>query len=657
MELKINLDKKTVAGFGNEWRMFDQSLMSESELQFIFSKYFSIFPWNLIGKSAVGFDLGCGSGRWAKFVADKVGTLHCIDASSEAIEVAKKNLSTKNNCIFHVASVDNILLNERSMDFGYSLGVLHHVPDTFAGISSCVKKLKPGAPFLMYLYYAFDSRPSWYSRIWKITDILRRVVSKLPFFLRYYISQWIAFFVYYPIVKIEIIMEKLGFNITKLPLSFYKNLSFYTMRTDALDRFGTRIEKRFSAEQIERMMKNAGLENIVFNKSYPYWCVLGYRSMDDIAVKLEKDVTDFPRLRNLRILFLPKYSRDVASTRYRFLQYIPYLQDKYNVKCEVSPFFKEGYLKKRFDLGEINYFDFIKSLISRLKAVLSAKNYDLVFLYCEAVPYFPLIMERLLKKSRVIFAYDFDDAIFHNYDRHPNALVRLLFRNKIKKVLSMVNLVVAGNAYLAEYARKVNQNVFIVPTVIDIDRYPVKNHKLKKDKEFVIGWIGSPTTAAYLNPIFNVLNRFCSERKAKVDLIGSGKIAGIGKDFKIHEWSENTEIEILLSFDVGIMPLPNTPWACGKCGFKLIQYMACGLPVVASPVGVNNDIVENNINGFLAETDQQWYDFLTILYENINLRKSMGEAGRSKVAGKYSLQSKAHDLAVILDKAISGQKG
>ena len=121
----------------------------------------------------------------------------------------------------------------------------------------------------------------------------------------------------------------------------------------------------------------------------------------------------------------------------------------------------------------------------------------------------------------------------------------------------------------------------------------------------------------------------------------------------IHEWSENTEIEILLSLDVGIMPLPNTPWACGKCGFKLIQYMACGLPVVASPVGVNKDIVENNINGFLAETDQQWYDSLAILYKDVSLRKSMGEAGRSKIACKYSLQSKAHDLAVILDRAIS----
>lgn len=651
MKPKTNSDIKTVKGFGDEWRKFDQSELPEPELQFIYSRYFSIFPWDKIGKSAIGFDLGCGSGRWSKFVADKVGTLHCIDASPEAIEVAKINLSAKNNCVFHLASVDNIPINDKSMDFGYSLGVLHHVPDTFAGIKSCVNKLKPGAPFLLYLYYAFDNRPSWYRFIWKVTDEVRMIVSKLPFFLRYLISQCIAFFIYYPIVKVEVILKKLGFNIDRLPLSSYENLSFYTMRTDALDRFGTRLEKRFSAEEIRRLMKDAGLGNIVFNKSDPYWCALGYRSMDNPAAKDE--AVDLPKLYNSRILFLTKYAKDAASTRHRFLQYIPYLQDKYKVKCEVSPFFKEGYLRKRFNLGKNIYFDFIWALIRRLKAVLSAKDYDLVFLHCEAVPYFPLIMENLLKKSGVNFVYDFDDAIFHNYDQHPNALIRLLFRNKIMKLLSMVNLVVAGNTYLAEYAKKVNQNVFIIPSVIDIDRYPIKNHKLRNDQKFTIGWIGSPTTAAYLNPVFKVLDRFCSGFGAKVVLIGSGKIAGIGNNFSILDWSEKTEIEILLSLDVGIMPLPDTLWAHGKCGFKLIQYMACGLPVVASPVGVNKEIVENNINGFLAETDQQWYDSLVILYENIELRKSMGQAGRAKVVGNYSLQSKAHDLAAILDKAIS----
>ncbi|MDD5120694.1 MAG: glycosyltransferase family 4 protein [Candidatus Omnitrophica bacterium] len=220
----------------------------------------------------------------------------------------------------------------------------------------------------------------------------------------------------------------------------------------------------------------------------------------------------------------------------------------------------------------------------------------------------------------------------------------------------MVDLVVAGNLYLSSYAKKVNQNVSILPTVIDIERYPVKNYEFIGNKEFTIGWIGSQSTAVYLKPVLKILDRFCSEYKATVVLIGSGDIPGIGRNFRIHEWSENTEIEMLLGLDVGIMPLPDTFWARGKCGFKLIQYMACGLPVIASPVGVNSEIVENHINGFLAETDQQWYDSLIALYKNINLRKRMGEAGRSKVSSKYSLQAKAHDLAAILNKAILSKK-
>lgn len=273
----INIDKKTVQGFGHEWRKFDQTGVSDAELYALFLKYFSIFPWEKIGESAVSFDLGCGSGRWAKFVANRVGTLHCIDASPEALEVARRNLSARGHCVFHVASVDAMPLQDQSMDFGYSLGVLHHVPNTLAGIQSCVNKLKPGAPFLLYLYFSFDNKPPWYRLLWKASDIVRRGVSKLPFFLKYFISQCLAIFVYYPIVKMEVMMEKFGFNIDHLPLSFYKNSSFYTMRCDALDRFGTRLEQRFSAREIEEMMKIAGLENIVFSRSAPYWCALGYR--------------------------------------------------------------------------------------------------------------------------------------------------------------------------------------------------------------------------------------------------------------------------------------------------------------------------------------------------------------------------------------------
>ena len=274
--MKKNLDTATVQGFGDEWSRFDQSQLSNHEKSEIFQQYFGIFPWGQLPKNAVGFDLGCGSGRWASVVAEKVGKLHCIDPS-QAIEVAKRNLSKLNNCEFHQKSVDEIPLPDGSMDFCYSLGVLHHVPNTFEGILKCSNKLKKGAPFLIYLYYAFDNKSFWYRLIWKISETIRFVVSRLPHTLRYLASQIIALLVYFPLAKTAAIFNKLGINTQSFPLSYYKDRSFYTMRTDALDRFGTQLEQRFSKIQIQKMMEDAGLENIRFSNHAPFWCALGYK--------------------------------------------------------------------------------------------------------------------------------------------------------------------------------------------------------------------------------------------------------------------------------------------------------------------------------------------------------------------------------------------
>lgn len=274
--MKKNIDNKTVDGFGDEWERFDQSLLSENEHTRMFQAYFSIFPWDILQSNSEGFDLGCGTGRWAKLVAPKVGKLHCIDPSS-AIEIARKNLENHINCIIHKCDIDSMKIRDGSMDFGYSLGVLHHIPDTQLALNSCVKKLKPGAPFLLYLYYSFDNRPFWFRFIWRLSNILRIGISRLPFKLRYLVSQIIAIFAYYPMARISKFLEVLKINVSNIPLSAYRDNSFYTMRTDALDRFGTRLEQRFSKKEIHKMMNNAGLTNINFSNQTPYWCAVGIR--------------------------------------------------------------------------------------------------------------------------------------------------------------------------------------------------------------------------------------------------------------------------------------------------------------------------------------------------------------------------------------------
>jgi len=272
-----NVDPAVVRDFGREWNRFDQSRLNQAELVRLFNAYFVVFPWHRIPADARGFDLGCGSGRWARLVAPRVAELHCIDASAEALAVARRNLTGVPNCYFHHATVDHIPLPDESMDFGYSLGVLHHLPDTAGGLRDCVRKLKMGAPFLVYLYYALDGRPWWFRALWRAANQVRLVVSKLPHSAKLVITTVAAAVVYLPLAHFARWLERGGWSVERVPLSYYRDKSFYTMRTDALDRFGTRLERRFTRKEMGAMMVSAGLGDVRFSSSPPYWCASGLR--------------------------------------------------------------------------------------------------------------------------------------------------------------------------------------------------------------------------------------------------------------------------------------------------------------------------------------------------------------------------------------------
>jgi SAM-dependent methyltransferase len=270
-----NIDRSTVRDFGREWRRFDQGVVSAAEMARTFDEYFAIFPWSALPKDAAGFDAGCGSGRWAALVAPRVGHLHCVDASADALVVARKNLAPATNVTIHEAPLDAMPLPDESMDFGYSLGVLHHIPDLQAGLTACVRKLRPGAPMLIYIYYAFDNRPIWFRALWRASDAIRRVVSKAPFRIKSFLADAVAATVYWPLAFIARYAERHGWDVSNWPLSAYRWHSFYTIRTDALDRFGTRLEHRMTQAQIRAAMEKAGLHDIVFSQSVPFWCAVG----------------------------------------------------------------------------------------------------------------------------------------------------------------------------------------------------------------------------------------------------------------------------------------------------------------------------------------------------------------------------------------------
>ena len=275
---KENVDWDVVTDFGTEWEEFQFDSYDLDILKETWNQYFDIFPWEDIPENAEGFDMGCGSGRWAQFVISKVGRLNCIDPSS-AIHVAESNLNKYDNAFFFKETVDECSLENESQDFGYSLGVLHHIPDTQKAIKDCAIKLKKGAPFLLYLYYDFEDKPALFKFIWKLTNLLRlKVISKLPPKTKKVICGFIAISIYFPFAKFSKLLEILGFNVENIPLSDYRNKSFYIMNNDSLDRFGTKLEQRFSKKDITNMLVDAGFDKVKFSDNTPYWTCICYKA-------------------------------------------------------------------------------------------------------------------------------------------------------------------------------------------------------------------------------------------------------------------------------------------------------------------------------------------------------------------------------------------
>lgn len=351
----------------------------------------------------------------------------------------------------------------------------------------------------------------------------------------------------------------------------------------------------------------------------------------------------------MKILLLSRYDYLGASSRYRFYQYLPYLKEK-GFAITVSPLLDDTYIQQRYSGQQASLLKVMFAYGQRICSLLHSDRYDLIWLEKEALPWIPPWIESRLYKSRVPCMVDYDDAIFHQYDQHSSSLVRRLLGNKIDRVMHRAAMVIAGNDYLAERAyRSGSQNVEVLPTVIDLERYPLVPPP--KNDVFTIGWIGSPMTCDYLQEIQPALKEICRDGAARVVAIGAKGLKLEGVPLEIKPWSEATEVQEIQQFDVGIMPLSDSPWEWGKCGLKLIQYMACACPVIGSPIGANRTIIEHGVNGFQASSQQEWVYTLQALKNNSGLRQLMGKAGRVKVEEQYCLQVTAPKLTQLLREA------
>jgi glycosyltransferase involved in cell wall biosynthesis len=337
----------------------------------------------------------------------------------------------------------------------------------------------------------------------------------------------------------------------------------------------------------------------------------------------------------LKILALTKYGPLGASTRVRTLQYLPHLRAA-GFHVTVRPLLSNQYLKRRYAGERITIFFLVRTYLERIRDSLRSRQYDLVWVEKELAPWLPGALERVLLGSGVPYVLDYDDAIFHNYDQHPNALVRQLTGRKIDSIMRGAALVVVGNTYLAERAASSGASrVEMIPSVIDLDRYGPPS--TPPDGPFTIGWIGSPGSERLLEHVRSALNEVLGRPGTRLALVGASDRALDGVPHETWEWSENTEVELMRRFHVGIMPLADTPWERGKCGFKLIQCMGAARSVVASPIGKNTEIIRNGINGFLATTTEDWVQALVTLEADRSKCVAFGQAGREFVRREYDL--------------------
>jgi glycosyltransferase involved in cell wall biosynthesis len=351
----------------------------------------------------------------------------------------------------------------------------------------------------------------------------------------------------------------------------------------------------------------------------------------------------------MKVLLLSRYSELGASSRVRFFQYLPFLESE-GLKIDVDPLFSDDYLQALYSSQSRKVIVFV-AYCHRLWALMQARKYDFLWIEKEILPFMPAFLERLLSKIGVPYIVDYDDALFHRYDKHRNWIVRSFLGRKIDSVMKHAALVVAGNQYLADRASLAGAHrVEIVPTVVNIERYIFKNERI--NQKLVVGWIGSPSTSHYLRALKPVFDSLKEQFDVRFVAVGARPEDLINLPIETLPWSERTEVESLQSFDIGIMPLSDTPWERGKCGYKLIQYMACGLPVVASAVGANKKIINHGSNGFLVDKLDDWEMALGVLLKNQTKRKQMGQEGRTGVESWYSMQVQAPRLLSFIRSVI-----
>lgn len=341
----------------------------------------------------------------------------------------------------------------------------------------------------------------------------------------------------------------------------------------------------------------------------------------------------------MNIIFFTKYTYAGASSRYRVYQYLDFFS-KSGYKVSVKPLFTNDYIYRLYNHKPISPFFLATRYLSRIWNVLKLKKGTTLYIEYELLPYFPAWLEVYLSWRKFSHIVDYDDAIFHNYDNNGNGVIRSLFKNKIPKVIKSASKVITGSEYLTTFVLKYNKNVCEIPTSVEYGKYAAVPEAIKNGL-FTIGWIGTPSSGMNILAILPALQKFLDQYPARLLLIGFDKSLShlFTGNVEIKDWDEATEIELMKTFDVGIMPLSDTPFNRGKCGFKLIQYMACGVPTIFSPLVANVNINKNNLN-LSASTSEDWFNCLVKVHnEQAFFKNVVGSDNKEIVKNFYSTEA------------------
>ncbi len=341
----------------------------------------------------------------------------------------------------------------------------------------------------------------------------------------------------------------------------------------------------------------------------------------------------------MKILFLVPYPiGEAPSQRFRFEQYFGMMRDQ-GIAFDVSPFLDNESWNVLYAKGKLaaKFFGILRGFFRRIKDVLLSRDYDYVFIHREAAPLGPPVFEWLIAKlfSKKII-YDFDDAIWlPNVSESNQLFSKIKWYHKVSSICRWSHLISCGNDFLKDYALQFNNKVVVNPTIVNTENHynKIKEHKRGKT---IIGWTGTHSTIQYLNDLLPVLKKLEEENDVEIRIISNAPPNLPLKSLKYIPWKKSSEIEDLLSFDIGIMPLPDDEWAKGKCGFKLIQYLSLGIPAVSSPVGVNGKIIDDGVSGFLCNTHDEWLKALQDLISDPEKRKRFGEKGRQRIISHFS---------------------